>query len=277
MTKTKRKKPTSEPEDKLGALLARIKPVSEIQTGTSGLFYGRAGSGKTTLACTFPKPLLLLDIKDAGTDSVVDVEGVEGVGIETWEELELMYWHLKGGEHEFKTVVLDTITQMQSLAIIEAKARNNKDADAMMTKQMWGEASALLRTWLINYRNLALETGINVVFLAQDRVNRGSEDEDADSDDQLDPEVGPALMPSVAKEVNAAVKLLVNTYITEKVSQKGGKIRRRVEYRARLGPHAYYVTKVRSPKGSKVPGSIKNPDYDKLLQVMKGEIDGEEE
>jgi hypothetical protein len=40
----------------------------------------------------------------------------------------------------------------------------------------------------------------------------------------------------------------------------------------RLGPHAYYDTKIRRPKGAgPIPDVVVNPSYKKLLAISRGE------
>ena len=263
-----KKKPSLSLED-------RIKDVSEVQTGDTVLIHGRSGTGKTTLACSFPKPLLLLDIMDQGTDSVSDVKGVKVLEVTHFDDLDAVYWFLRENEG-FKTVVLDTVTQLQDLAIQKVKEMRGVDPEAPMSKQMWGETSGLMKKVVYNFRDLAREHGINVVFIAQPRT---IVEETYDEEGQIDPEVGPAVQPAVAKALGAAVKFIIYTYIREVVKQKKGKLKRKMEYRARLGPHPYYLTKVRSPKTSKVPDSIKSCTYEDLMKVKRGEWagSGEEE
>ena len=91
------------------------------------------------------------------------------------------------------------------------------------------------------------------------------------SEERLEPEVGPALIPSVARIMNAAVKVIGNTYIKQRRKVKGDKILEITSYMLRIGPHPYYITKIRSPKSFKTPGSIANPTFDKICKIMKGE------
>jgi hypothetical protein len=78
-------------------------------------------------------------------------------------------------------------------------------------------------------------------------------------------------MPSVASFLNGAVKIIGNTYIRERHEIKDKRKVRSVEYGMRLGPHAYYTTKVRSPVGVAVPDAIVDPTYEKLLAIMRGD------
>ena len=61
-------KKTKKPSKK-SSLEDRFVDLLELDTPTIITLYGRPGTGKTTIACTGPKPLLLIDVKDKGTDS----------------------------------------------------------------------------------------------------------------------------------------------------------------------------------------------------------------
>lgn len=66
---------------KTGSVLDRIAPVALPASGMKMNVYGRSGTGKTTFACTFPKPLLLVGTED-GTRSVYTVKGVDYVRLD---------------------------------------------------------------------------------------------------------------------------------------------------------------------------------------------------
>ena len=53
----------------------KFTPVEHLPSVLAVLLYGRSGTGKTTIAASFPTPLLLLDIREKGTDSVANVKG----------------------------------------------------------------------------------------------------------------------------------------------------------------------------------------------------------
>lgn len=267
----KKKPATSGPKNnsKFGSLKERIKPVTSLGLIIAALFYGRAGTGKTTLAATFPGPILHIDVREKGTDSISDLKNVDSIQLEDWDEFEQIYWFLKSGESKYKTVVIDPISSLQDFAMAEALRQGGKQEGAMMSKREWGITSGLLKTWIINYRDL-VDDGINVVFLAHDRASDGEEGEEG----ELMPSVGPRLMPSVASMLNGAVKLIGNTFIREEIEKKlGGKAKRKVTYCLRIGPHSYYATKLRQPKGSYLPDVVEDPDYNVLVSLMKGEFE----
>lgn len=244
-------------------ILDKIQDVGDLDSYVSMVSYGRSGTGKTTFASTWPKPALLLDIKDEGTDSIKDVEGIKVLTIDNWDDIEKAYWLLRSGNHDFKSVHIDTITQLQD------KCKEKVTGGArMVTQNQWGEISGLMDTWLMNFRDLT-EHGIHVHFIAQDRLTESDSDEDEEN--QIDPSVGPRLMPSLASKINAAVKVIGNTYISESAEKVDNKIKKTEHYRMRIGPHAYYVTKIRKPKKAKAPKYIEDPTFDKIVKIMKGE------
>lgn len=253
---------------------ARKVSISEFR---SYVFYGRSGTGKTTLACSFPGPILLLDIRDDGTDSVSDVKGLEVQKIENTEEIEDTYYWLKENPGYYSTVVIDTVSQWQQLVVKEIigdKGRKGKTAGdwGSMTKQDWGKVAGVLKEWFVNFRDL-VEYDYNIIFIAQDRVSNAG-DEEGDRDSQITPEVGPAVSPSIAKVLNASVSVIGNTCIDERIIKKeknGKKIKEvRMDYVLRLAPNSVYTTKVRKPKSSP-PSDIRNPSYEDIIEIIKGE------
>lgn len=248
-----------------------IVAVELLPAIIAALVWGRSGTGKTTIAATFPAPLLLLDIREKGTDSVSNVKGLKVAKIDHWKQFEEMYWYLKNStDHGFKTVAVDQVTALQTLALRQSLKDNSKEETDAPSKRDFGGAAGLMNTWLLNYRDL-IDDGINVVFLAHDRLSRGGDDADSGSgEDQIEPEVGPRVMPSVAGSLNGMVKIIGNTFIRETFEIVNKRKVRSVKYCMRIGPHAYFVTKVRSPVGIGAPDSIVDPSYEKMLAIMKG-------
>lgn len=257
------------------------QPVSEKKYFTSTALYGRSGSGKTTLASTWPKPILYLNIRDNGTDSIADVEDVDVVDIETSEELrDLILWcHKKAakGKLIYKTIILDTMTQLQSMLVNEmgvnkkltGKGKKRPGDFGTLTKQDWGQIAGDLKAGVMDIRNLPIHS----VFIAQERVFNIGDDED-DGVDQLMPEVGARLMPSVNSDLCASVSIIGNTFIRLKSTKTkvDGKTKKEIkkQYCLRVGPNEVYTTKIRKPKGIEAPDYIVDPTFRKIKDVMKG-------
>jgi phage nucleotide-binding protein len=250
--------------DKLAALKARIKPVASQPLHHSALFYGRSGTGKTTLAGTYPTPSLVLDIREQGTNSLVDVQGIDVLAIESWADIEVVYQLLASGNHQYRTVIIDTVTQMQELAMEKVLMDEGKQpGTTQIFMNHWGSMGKLMKQWITYFRDLPM----NVVFLAQDRTTEAQENQQAE---QLIPEVGPRLSPSVAGTLCAAVSVIGNTYVDEVPVAEGKQIKNKIQYMLRLGPHRLYTTKIRQPKGNQLPASITNPTYEKIVAIING-------
>lgn len=252
------------------SILSKAQPVHELSLLVTALFYGRSGTGKTTIAGSFPKPILFIDIGERGTDSVFDIKDVDSIQVTEWSELEEIYWELHEGKSKYNTIVIDAAHTMQNLAIQEARAiAGKKDKDQTSQRDM-GQASGLMNQWIYNYRDLR-DDGMNVVFLAHDRLR----EVDTDDDDAgvIMPEMGPRLFPSVSGTLLGAVNIVGYTFIREEVTKSkvaGKKSTREVQYCLRVGPHSLYATKLRSPKDNAIPEYIVDPTYDKLVAVIKG-------
>lgn len=266
-TKTLVSKTKSPP---VSSLESRIVPVGEMSDWLSLAVYGRSGTGKTTFAGTAPKPLLILDVNDRGTISVKGQPETYVLSIEKWEDFEEVYWYLKSGNHNFQSVVIDTLTQLQDLAIRQVVGEGS--SDTVISRRAWGTVSALMKTWILNFRDLSLCK----IFICQDRLTTSDDENDTDPE-MIAPEVGPALSPSVARTLNAAVDVIGQTFIRERLTtvktKKGGeKSKVVVEYCMRIGPHARYLTKIRRAKpGTKLPPVVSGPTFDKILKLVRGE------
>jgi hypothetical protein len=254
---------------KPAGVLSKVKPVAKLERAISALFYGRSGSGKTTLSATFPKPLLLININENGTDSIHDEEGVFVLDLENWDQFEEIYWALESGDTEYKSVVIDAAHTLQDCAIDKVKKDANKEEGEQTSKRDFGLASGILKSWILNYIDLSTK-GINVVFLAHDRITEVDVDE---GDDAIMPEVGPRMMPSVGSTLTGSVNVVGYNFVKESISKPkkvGEKREKKIEYCLRIGPHGYYTTKVRKPKAQILPELLINPDYNSILSIVRG-------
>lgn len=245
----------------------RFKDLTEMDSPTIITLYGRPGTGKTTIASTAPKPMLLIDVKDKGTDSGKR-EGLEFGDItvfelESFDEIYDLYDYIQENPERFKSVVIDHMTALQDFCYDKVMEDENK---SRMSQGMYGTAGGYLKEVINLYKGLT-DLGITPIFNCQDRMESG----DGEGEDQLLPEVGPGLMPSVARTLCAASRVIGHTYQFENVEKlEGTKVRRTIEFRLRLGPNPYYITKVTRPFGTPCPQFVVNASYKDIMKIVKG-------
>ena len=249
---------------KSGSIENIIQPIAEVDTYLAMLCYGEAGKGKTVFGCSFPKPLLLIDIRERGHESVKDIKGVDLARVEEWEQIEDLYWMLEGGS-KYKSVVIDQLTAMQALGMEKLKKDKGMKPTDPFSQRSWGQLSGMMQTWIYNYRELITKE-YHVCFNAHER----RKDPQEEDDDRIAPSVGSNLMGSVSSFVNGAVSVIGNSFNREHYDKKTKE--RTVEFCMRVGPHAYYAAKIRRPvSAGPAPDVIVNPTFDKIMKICKGE------
>lgn len=252
---------------KKSSLEDRFKDLLDMDTPTIITLYGRPGTGKTTISCTLPKPLLLIDVKDKGTDSGkrknLEPGDITVFELESFDEIYDLYDYIEENPNKFKSVVIDHMTALQDFCYEKVMDEEGK---SKMSQGMYGTAGGYLKEVINLYKGLT-DLGITPCFNCQDRMESG----DGEGEDQLLPEVGPSLMPSVARTLCAASRVIGHTYQFENVEKlDGAKVRRNIEFRLRLGPNPYYITKVTRPFGTPCPQFLVDANYSDIMKVVRG-------
>lgn len=247
----------------LAALEAQILDVDDVPTTLTCLFYSEVGVGKTTLASTFPDPLIL-DCREKGTASIRGT-GAKVVSIRTWDKLVAYYWYLRLAKHSYKTVVIDTVTQAADLAM--AKVLELDEYEGLPIRKHWGQMTQLTKAQYLDFRDLSEK--MNVVFNCQ--LKRQDEE---DADERMPYSLVPALSPAVSKSLGGAVDIVGYMYVRDRKTKEGKKTRVTPERWMRITPHQDTFAKVRVPRGVIPPTLIKDPTYDKLFNVIiNGKVD----
>lgn len=144
------------------------------------LVYGDSGAGKTLLAGTAAlvselAPVLFIDV-EGGTltlrhfDESADIDVVR---VTEWKQMQKVYDALYGGKHHYKTVVLDSVTEMQKLAMasVLGAGPNGKilDTGSLPEFKEWNINTEQIRRFVRAFRDLE----INTIFtaLAMDHVD----------------------------------------------------------------------------------------------------------
>jgi hypothetical protein len=144
-----------------------VKPVHERSRYINVLFYGDSGVGKTTLAGSADaveemSPVLFIDI-EGGTESLQhSFPRVQTVRVRTWQDMQNVYSELYDGKHPFKTIVLDSLTEIQkfNMYMIMGKTVEDhpeRDIDVPSMRE-WGKNLEQIRRLVRGFRDLEMHT-----------------------------------------------------------------------------------------------------------------------
>lgn len=263
---------------KADSVLDRIEPVSMPDDGMKLLVYGRGKTGKTRLASTFPKRMLLIGTED-GTRSVAGVKGLDFVRLRKSSEIGDLAAML--GTKKYSSVGLDTAGGLQDLILKEVLGLDDVPVQkswGLTDRQTWGIVGMQFKERMRQILDLSDRHGLNVCVIAHERSFGG--DDEADSD-RITQTVGAALTPSAAAWLNAACDYVCQTFIRREVRTRKQKVggkdvevsteTGRVEYCLRVGPHPTFLTGFRVPDGVQIPDAIVDPTHGKIVNLIRGE------
>ncbi len=262
---------TAEREKDMGSILqAKKRKAIEAPVDQVYVIYGKAGSGKTVLASTFPKtkeaPLLYLDILEGGIGSVAttDKELIDWVPIETFEELDDVLEEVVNGYSEvdgkkvpvkYSTIVIDSLTQMEYLLKKKLKTDSGKSS---MTLQLWGQAKDNQEDIYNLLKFLHVRTGAAIVGIAHEK-------EIKDDDNPEFNTLIPSLMTSAATSLCAKASYVWYTNIEkDQIIDANNNVKVTTKFNTYINAKPYLLTKCRKPKDFIVPEKITDLTYDKF-------------
>lgn len=204
------------------------------------LVYGESGVGKTVFASTWPDPVFL-DI-DKGMASVH--REVHRFQIDVWEDLVDSVDFLANESHPFKTVVVDSLNELQYLSmrnVIQGFPSIRRSYDSLPSISDYGKMLDDFDKMVRFIKSLEC----NVVFISQVAAR------EYDTDPVQPQFIGKSTARNLARMVD------IVGYLDKKDSSEGAKIRY-MTFDA-----VNYITKDRSDS---LPQQVENPTYDSLLK-----------
>jgi hypothetical protein len=240
--------------------LDKARNISEFEQSNLWVIYGKSTSGKTTVAGSFPKPILYLKIGDDGSNSIADVEGVDVIEVSGIEHLKRLFIEAQK-DKQYKTILADTF----SMLVQEWTDENAIQKKKRMTQQLWGDL-AVDTNELVKLAKMLAKKKIVVLTLH----------EIGDSFEGMEDEIAPDIRPNLSKASRTYIEGMANygihtTVLLKDMEDSDGTIKQKAVYACHLGPNPYYWVKTQKPKGIKLPELVINPTYNKIMKLLKGE------
>jgi hypothetical protein len=255
--------------------------------GIKALFYGKTGTGKTTLWATFPKKILAILCSGGdkpgelrSIDTPENMEVIKKVNLLHSEEIHDLCESFPARGKGFNTLVLDHLSGLEDRILAEILGM-----DKVPEQKFWGladrEQYAQCQRQCKELLRKILSLSCNVVIVAHERIHGENDDSGTGL---IQPSIGAAVMPKFAPWLYGAMDYIGQTFYKEKETAKvttigKGKDAKKMTkyvgtgeyaYYLRTGPSTLYATKFRKPKGGdKIPEYIEDPDYLKIMKLVR--------
>jgi AAA domain len=221
------------------------------------LFHAPSTHGKTTLIGTAnddprTRPMLLLDF-EGGVQSLVG-QKIAIKTIRSWDDLSAVHAVLKRGGHGFKSIGIDSITEVQKFALMTLLEKQDgtarPDEDSLVIRD-YNRVTVQMRRFLTGFRDLPM----HVFYTAL-------------SQDDAEARVGTVRKPFMAGKMAEEVIAMMDVvgYLGLAQDTTTGAVSRIL----RIGPTPGIRCKVRAPIGMHVPDEIEHPTIGKLLDALVG-------
>lgn len=261
-------------------LSSRAKKVNEVPFDKVFVIYGKSGTGKTSLAATFPKtydaPLYILDILESGTTSISleDRENIIVVPIEAFEELDEVLTDFERGftidESSKKipikasTIVIDSATQLEHLMKQYLMKADKKDK---MNLNLWGQVKTSHDMLWNMAKYISNKLDVYMVIICHEK-------DDKDEENPGFNKVVPSLAKSGSESLTAKASFIWYTTIeTDTKIGEEGKVERTENFVTYIGPASYLVTKCRKPKEISIPQKVKNLTFPRFYKNVMRKIE----
>lgn len=260
-----------------------VPQLAVVDQGLSLLVHAHSKAGKSTLSSTAPLPILVLDAE--GSWRFIRRRGFTGtplrvfewnpllsppprhnrtaenplgdwdvihVTVRDWQLLRRVYDWLTQSEHDFVSVVLDSISEVQR------RCKANIAGTEQMQMQQWGQLLTMMDSLIRSYRDLNLLPGGTVrcvVFIAESRL----------SNNKLRPYMQGQIDVSLPYWVDICGYLYVEDELDPAAVTPGGtrKVRKLL-----VGPHPQYESGERV-QGA-LPDIVREPNIAEMMCTIFG-------
>lgn len=273
-------------------LLARATPVGDLPDEEIHLLlYGRNRVGKTTLACEFPKPLLLLSMEPTPTGGAKSVKKVPGVKILRYrtdfhhsDEVRELASAIPGSD--YKTVVIDSGTSLDEIILAEVcgwdetanmLAVGKTRPGNKVTMDEYTERSERIRKVLRKY----LDLNVHVVITANEKDHNPPESRKSAFAKGIQAEsfFAAAMGGGSVRWLQDGCEVC-QLYIDKETVKKSVTVGKttttydeetgRLIRKLRTKYHPNYSAGLRSENRDSVPEYVDEPTFDKIRRIIQG-------
>lgn len=245
---------------------SKIVNVGDMTDPPRYLFYARNKKGKTRLAQSAPR-VLILD-PEKGTKELPPDQPVWPIS--QWEDLNEVFKYTKTADckKKFDWIAVDGMTRINNMALrYVMKQQEERDLDripGMVAQKDYGKSGELIKGMLFNFHNLPQ----GIIYTAQERVETQGEFDSEDEDlEEAQTRFVPDLPKGVRSSLNAIVDCIGRIYVV-KTEVKGVEVLQR---RLWIAPTEAYDTGYRSDH--ELPNYLKNPTVNRLgLLIKNGKV-----
>ncbi|MGH2341105.1 ATP-binding protein [Segnochrobactraceae bacterium EtOH-i3] len=184
------------------------------------LIYGDPGKGKTTLASEFPSPVFLQT--EDGTPGGVEL--VSFGQLQTYRDVMQAIGELYEQPHDFRTVVIDSISAFQKMIFAEVCERGDEKGNRKKNIEDFGYgkgyvyAQRVVDEFVEALNILRTVRGMTIVLIAHSRVER-FDDPESVSYDRYEIDLHAKLVGAIEREMDAI--LLVKSNVEVKTEEQG--------------------------------------------------------
>jgi len=182
--------------------MIQIKKYSPVTHKVNAVIYGASGSGKTSFAGTAKDAIFAS--AEGGLLSIAD-KAPNYVEIKSLQDLKDFYLYLKNQPHNFKTVIIDSITEINDIIKLDIEKKTGKP----MSIADWGTLGKEIRNILRSFRDLPM----HCLFIAQEVTDEKDENGTASK-------IVPSLNGKASTEIAYFMDIVGYIYVAKDGSHK---------------------------------------------------------
>ena len=243
------------------------------------VIYGQAFSGKTTLASTFPDPILWLlcsggsrpgELKSINTPE--NRKRITPKRIESYEDLKEFIKLID----DYATVVIDHLTGYADKVLASVLKVDKAPAIkkwGLISREHYGQQTEIIKEGMRDLFDKNDRT--NIVLICQERTNQPSSVDEEIIRTSVGPDVGPAIANWICPSSDWVIQTTKRPVYKDVTTESNGetvtiKVREKgVTYSARIGQSDIFTTKFRVPRGYILPEFVDDPSYRSLIEVER--------